>query len=396
MAKVVLGVTGGIAAFRSADIVRLLVKMDLEVQCVLTEHAAEFIAPLTLETLSGNAIESEMFRQADSYQIRHIRMAEEADVLAIAPATANFLAKAAHGIADDLLTTTVLVASCPVVAAPAMNNHMWENPATQENIRILKDRGWIFVGPAYGKLACGDIGPGKLSEPEEIVKAIGEALHPVRDLAGRKVVVTAGPTREKLDPVRYLTNNSSGKMGYALAMEASRRGADTVLISGPVRLEKPAGVRLVQIESTQELYEACLKEFAEADLFVMAAAPADYRPESAANQKIKKKAGEPMTLRLVENPDIAAAMGAKKREGQILVLFAAETNNLLGYAREKLLRKNGDLLVANDVTREGAGFDVDTNAVTLLSRDAPPEEWPLLPKTEVAGRILDAAAKLLS
>jgi len=397
MKKVILGISGGIAAYKAAEVASLLVKAGCEVRGVMTKNAMEYITPLTIEVLTGHPIEREMYGQADSYRIHHINMTEDADCLLIAPATANILAKAAHGIGDDLLSTTILAADCPIVCAPAMNTRMWENPATQENVSILKKRGWHFVGPAWGRLACGTMGQGKLSAPEEIVAAAMKVLHPVQDLLGKSVIVTAGPTREKLDPVRYVTNFSSGKMGYALAAEARDRGADVTLISGPVSIEAPKGVTVVPVESTMDLYEACMSRFADADITIMAAAPADYRPAQMAENKIKKQKGEGLTVEFVENPDIAAALGAEKRADQVLVVFAAETQNLLAHAGEKLRRKNGDLMVANDVSRKDAGFHVDTNAVTLLfPDDRAPIEVPLMDKSEVAKVIVDQACAILA
>ncbi len=395
MSRISFGVTGGIAAYKAADIANELTKAGHDVFPIMTKHAMEFLAPLTLETLTHHSVDKEEFGQDDTYRIRHISLTEDADLLLIAPATANILAKAAAGIGDDLLSTTILAANCPILAAPAMNTRMWENPATQANVKTLEARGWRFIGPAEGRLACGTIGRGKLSPVEEIVSAALEMLQPRRDLAGRKIIVTAGPTREKLDPVRYITNFSSGKMGYALAEEAVSRGAETILISGPVSLPKPDGVRVVPVESTQDLYDACIKEFETADLIIMAAAPADFRPASMAEQKIKKEKGSSLTVSFVENPDIAAALGRMKRPGQLLVTFAAETENLLENARTKLAAKGADLMIANDVSRTDAGFHVDTNAVTILRPDgSEPEVLPLMPKREVAAHILDAA-KLL-
>jgi len=395
MSKIIFGVSGGIAAYKAADIANELTKAGEDVYPIMTRHAMEFIAPLTLETLTRHKIDAEEFGQEETYRIRHISLTEDADLLLIAPATANILAKAAAGIGDDLLSTTILAAQCPILAAPAMNTRMWENPATQANIRTLESRGWRFIGPAEGRLACGTTGKGKMSSVDDIVAAALTALHPRQDLAGRKVVVTAGPTREKLDPVRYITNFSSGKMGYALAEEALARGAETVLISGPVSLTPPKGTSVVSVESTQDLYDACVREFENADLLIMAAAPADFRPAEMAEQKIKKEKGADMTVTFVENPDIAAALGRMKKPGQILVTFAAETENMLEHARAKLAAKGADLMVANDVSRKDAGFHVDTNAVTLLRPDgSEPETLPLMPKREVAAHILDAAEKL--
>lgn len=389
---VVLGVTGGIAAYKACDLVSRLKKQGAEVRVVMTQHATEFVAPLTFETLSNNPVHTSSFDK--TWHIGHIALQKWADILVVAPATANILAKARMGLADDLLSTTIAAHVGPVLYAPAMNTAMWKNPANLENVDVLRRRGAHFVGPESGKLACGDEDIGRMSEPADIVSAIDRLLNPVRqDLAGCRIAVTAGPTREMLDPVRFLSNRSTGRMGFAIAEAARDRGADVTLISGPVAIEPPKGVRVVPITSTLELYDAVTEAAGTADAVIQSAAPADFRPETVADRKIKKGA-DAMDVHLVSNPDVAKSLGEKKRPGQVLVTFAAETNDVLENAQKKRKKKNADLMVANDVTKPGAGFGVDTNVVTLIDDDGL-ESLPLLSKREVADRILDkVAAKL--
>lgn len=389
---VVLGVTGGIAAYKACDLVSRLKKQGAEVRVVMTKHATEFVAPLTFETLSNNPVHTSSFDK--TWHIGHIALQKWADILVVAPATANILAKARMGLADDLLSTTIAAHVGPVLYAPAMNTAMWKNPANLENVDVLRRRGVHFVGPESGKLACGDEDIGRMSEPSDIVSAIDRLLNPVRqDLAGCRIAVTAGPTREMLDPVRFLSNRSTGRMGFAIAEAARDRGADVTLISGPVAIEPPKGVRVVPITSTLELYDAVTEAAGTADAVIQSAAPADFRPETVADRKIKKGA-DAMDVHLVSNPDVAKSLGEKKRPGQVLVTFAAETNDVLENAQKKRKKKNADLMVANDVTKPGAGFGVDTNVVTLIDDDGL-ESLPLLSKREVADRILDkVAAKL--
>ncbi len=392
---VVLGVTGGIAAYKACELLRLLQKGGAEVQVIMTKNACEFVNPLTFETLSGYPAVTDTFNRPERWSVEHVAMAKWADLFVIAPATANILAKMAAGIADDMLSTTVLATSAPVLVAPAMNSGMYLNAATQANMSLLHSRGIHFVDPASGYLACGDTGVGKLAPVEEIAARCFELLGKAQDLAGLRVLVTAGPTREMLDPVRYITNRSSGKMGYALAAAAKARGAEVTLLTGPVSLSAPAGVRVVPFLTTADLLEAMLKYAGDCDVIIQAAAPADYRPEAVAQQKIKKKSGEPFVLTMVENPDVAATVGAMKKEGQTFVGFAAETENVLEHAAGKLQKKHLDLIVANDVTAPGAGFDVDTNIVTLIARDHQ-QSLPLATKREVADAILDEVLRLRS
>lgn len=390
---VVLGVSGGIAAYKACEIVSRLKKAGAEVHVIMTENAARLAAPLTFQTLSGNPVVIDTFAPPVTYEVEHIALAQKADLFVIAPATANILAKMAHGIADDMLSTTVLATRAPVLAAPAMNTAMWENAATQANVKLLKDRGVRMIGPAGGLLACGDTGIGRMSEPGEIVEEILLLLRRDESMRGLRVLVTAGPTREPIDPVRYISNRSSGKMGYAIAEAAVSRGAEVTLVSGPVSIAAPKGCRLIQVETTEDLYLAMQRESGSQDIIIQSAAPADYRPDVQAQQKIKKEKGSSLQLTLEETKDIAASVGQNKQEGQILIGFAAETENLLENASAKLSRKNLDMIVANDVTQKGAGFDVDTNIVTLITRDGR-ESYPMMTKKEVAFIILDHAMKL--
>ncbi len=364
--KIVLGVTGGIAAYKACEVVSRLKKSGAEVRVVLTDHACTFVSPLTFETLSGNAAYTD--HQDRKYEIDHVALAKWADGMVVAPATANILAKMACGIADDLLSTTLLAMSAPILAAPAMNSAMWKNPATKENVRILSSRGIAFVGPESGHLACGDDDVGRMSEPEKIVSAIDEMLSPSKDLTGRHILVTAGPTVERIDPVRYISNRSTGRMGYAIAQAAAKRGAKVTLISGPSGLTAPKGAALVKIESSAQLCEAVLTGAQDADAVIQAAAPADFTPVEVSESKIKKN-GDDMILQLTPPTDNAAELGRRKRPGQVLVAFAAETENLVENARGKLARKNADLVVANDVSQPGAGFASETNIVTMVTKD---------------------------
>lgn len=392
---VVLGVTGGIAAYKACEVVSRLRKLHAEVDVIMTENATRLVQPLTFETLSNRPVCVDTFARVESWDVKHISLAQKADIMVVAPATANLMAKLAHGIADDMLSTTLLATKAPILIAPAMNTGMWTAAATQQNLQTLISRGVKTVGPGSGFLACGDTGSGRMSEPVEIVEAIQSILCPKRDLEGLKVLVTAGPTVERIDPVRYLTNDSSGKMGYAIAEAAQVRGAEVTLVSGPVHIPAPAGVNVVPVTSTMSLYEAMMAHCGAQDIIIQAAAPADYRVEHVADQKIKKQSGEPFTLTLVENPDVAKAVGQRKQPGQVLVGFAAETQNVMNNAQDKLQKKNLDLMVANDVTAEGAGFGVDTNIVTLITRDGA-TPLPKMGKREVAEHILDKALALRS
>lgn len=390
---VVLGVTGGIAVYKACELLRLLQKRGIDVFVVMTQNACRFVAPLTFETLSGHPVAVDTFDRPQTWEVEHIALAKRADLFLIAPATANIMGKMACGIADDMLSTTVMATRAPVLVAPAMNTAMWENAAVQQNVKTLRARGIEIVAPVSGHLACGDSGAGKLEDVEVIAERACELLFAKKDMEGLRVMVTAGPSREALDPVRYISNRSSGKMGYAIAQAAQKRGAEVTLLSGPVAIEVPQGVKLVPFTTTQELLDRASELARKQDLLIQAAAPADYRAKEVAPQKIKKQVGEPMTFTLVENPDVAATLGKAKRSGQVFVGFAAETNDVLAHAKDKLARKNLDMIVANDVTRPGAGFDVDTNIVTLITKDGQ-EALPMMSKAEVAQRILDRALAL--
>jgi phosphopantothenoylcysteine decarboxylase/phosphopantothenate--cysteine ligase len=389
--NIVLGVTGGIAAYKAAELVRELVRAGTKVHVVMTQSAQAFITPLTFQTLSGNPVITELFSLIEESEIGHIALADKAEVLVIAPATANMIGKIAGGIADDMLTTIVMATKAPVLLAPAMNVHMWENPGCQENIQKLRSRGFHFIDPEPGELACGYEGKGRLAEVSAIVEEIRAILSP-QDFARETVLITAGPTEEPIDPVRFITNRSSGKMGFAMAHAALRRGAEVILISGPTALPPPPKVKFIGVRSTAQMREAVLTNLKNASILLMAAAVSDYRPRQAAAGKIKKSQAE-MVLTLERNPDILAEAGRQK-DHRILVGFAAETENLLRNARSKLKEKNLDLIVANDVTLPGAGFEVDTNIVKFLDRSRKVEELPLMTKEELADRILDRVTQL--
>ena len=391
--EIVLGVTGGIAAYKSAEIVSRLRHLGAHVHVIMTKNATEFVAPLTFQTLSANQVVTDTFAAPEYWNVEHVALAKLAEVFVIAPATANILAKMAGGIADDMLSTTLLATKAPVLAAPAMNTGMWTAPAVQENIRKLKNRGVQFVGPDSGTLACGDTGTGRMSEPEVIVDAIRRLLEGRSDFRNTRVLVTAGATRERLDPVRFLTNDSSGKMGFALAEAARDRGAEVTVVCGNVSVPVPEGVRIVRIESALDLLEAMKREVPAQDVVIQAAAVADYRPEIRSDTKMKKNGGQPMTLTLVENPDVARAVGEMRRPGQILAGFAAETDHVTEHAEEKLKKKKLDLIVANDVTKEGAGFNTDTNIAALITADGI-REYPLMQKRQLADIILDEIVKI--
>jgi len=390
---VVLGVTGGIAAYKACELLRLLQKAGADVYVVMTKHACQFVAPLTFETLSGHPVAADTFERPATWEVEHIALAKRADLFLIAPATANIIGKMACGIADDMLSTTVMATKAPVMIAPAMNTGMWESAAVKENVKTLKRRGVHVVTPATGHLACGDSGAGKLEDVTVIAQRALDVLTKKRDLEGLRVMVTAGPTREALDPVRYISNRSSGKMGYAIARAAQARGAEVTLLTGPVAIEPPQGVTVVPFMTTQDLLERALDHADRQDVIIQSAAPADYRAKEIAPQKMKKQGGADMVIELAENPDVAAALGRNKRADQTFVGFAAETNDVISNAQGKLKKKNLDMIVANDVTAPGAGFDVSTNIVTLITASGM-QALPLMSKDEVAGRILDAVLEL--
>lgn len=390
---VVLGVTGGIAVYKACEVVSRLRKLGAAVHVIMTKNATEFVAPLTFETLSNHPVVTDTFARPETWEVEHIALAKRADVFVIAPATANIMAKMACGIADDMLSTTVLATKAPVLVAPAMNTGMWTAEATRRNVETLRERGVHFVGPDSGMLACGDSGAGRMSEPPAIVEAIVNLLCPKQDMAGMRVMVTAGATRERFDPVRYMTNDSSGKMGFAVAEAAWARGAEVIVVAGHTTAQEPQGVTVVRVDATLELRDAVISRAPEADVIIQAAAPADYRFVQMHAEKYKKRKGEPLTVELVENPDIAAEVGRMKRPGQTLVGFAAETGSKLDNARQKLDKKNLDLIVFNDVTAPGAGFNVDTNIATLVTRESE-TACSLRTKRELADDILDAVMAL--
>ena len=391
--KILLAVTGGIAAYKSAELVRLFIKDDAQVKVLMTKNAQEFITPLTLQTLSSHPVYRETFSLIKDFDIAHIALAQEADILVIAPATANIIGKIAAGLSDDLLTTVVMATKAPVLICPSMNTNMYENVIVRENIQKLTSRGYHMMAADSGELACKSEGVGRLPELSDIIEEVKSILTE-KDLAGETVLVTAGPTREPLDPVRFITNYSSGKMGYALASRARRRGASVILISGPTVLSVPRGVTYVPVSTAVEMRHAVMKNLKQSTIVIKSAAVADYRPSVCADAKIKKKDG-PWTLYLERNPDIIAEIGKKKKE-RILIGFAMESEDLIKNAKAKMLAKNMDLIVANDVKQKDAGFQSDTNIVKILDRDGGIEELPLMDKMDVADRILDRAKMIIA
>ena len=390
---ILLGVTGGIAAYKAAALASALVKQHAAVEVVMTAHATQFIAPLTFEQLTGNRCMVDTFDRNFSHQVEHIALADRTDLVIIAPATANVCAKLAHGLADDMLTTTVLACTCPKLIAPAMNTKMFENPITQDNLDALRRYGWEVIAPASGRLACGAVGAGKLPEPEVLLQHILRQTALPHDLAGKHVLVTAGPTQEALDPVRYLTNHSTGKMGYALAWMAMLRGGSVVLVSGPASIAPPPFVEVVNVTSAQDMFEAVAARQAWADFIFKAAAVADYTPAEYMDDKIKKKdAGLSIPLRRTQ--DILKYLGEHRRAGQVLCGFSMETQNMVENSRAKLEKKGLDMICANNLKVAGAGFGTDTNVMTVITRTSE-EELPLMFKEEIAGRILDIAAGLM-
>ncbi|MDT5123080.1 MAG: phosphopantothenoylcysteine decarboxylase / phosphopantothenate---cysteine ligase [Acidobacteriota bacterium] len=397
--RVALGISGGIAAYKAAEILRGLQRAGCTVRVAMTQRACEFITPLTFRALSGTHVIVDDYAPDNPDPIAHITFSQTVDLLLIAPATANIIAKFANGIADDFLTSTYLASNAPVIIAPAMNTTMWNHPATQRNLQQLRADGVRIIEPDAGEMACGTFGPGRLSEPERIVSAALEILreaesHTTRDMAGERVLITAGATREELDPVRFLSNRSSGRMGFALAEAARSRGADVTVIAGATSAEPPANIQLVRATSAEEMYAAVMKEISAATVFIAAAAVSDYRPAKRANNKIKKS-GESFTLVLEPTPDILAEVAAAKQNDLLIVGFAAETNDVIQHARSKLDRKGLDAIIANDITREGAGFDTETNIITIITRaDDTSVELPLMSKPDAAHRILDEIMRL--
>jgi phosphopantothenoylcysteine decarboxylase/phosphopantothenate--cysteine ligase len=391
---IILGITGGIAAYKGAALCSKLVQAGARVHVIMTESATKFITPLTLQTLSRNPVHTDTFDERDPSVVSHIHLADHADLIIVAPATANAIAKLAGGHADDMLSTTLLAATCPIVIAPAMNVHMYEHPAVIANMELLAARGAMFIEPGTGQLACGYVAKGRLAEPEDIVDAVQHWFAQSKRLAGKRVLVTAGGTVERLDPVRYLTNDSSGKMGFAIAEAAQLMGADVTVVAGRTSAQPPAGIRLIRVESAQEMLEAVLKQYDTLDIVVKAAAVADYRPAQVSSTKLKKN-GEQLVLELERTTDILELLGKRKRH-QLLIGFAAETEQVAYYAMDKLRRKHCDLIVANDVGQAGAGFNHDTNIVQIYGEEGLIESLPLLSKREVGSRLLELAAERLA
>lgn len=387
---IVLGVTGSIAAYKIASLASMLAKQHADVTVIMTRNAVNFINPITFESLTGNKCLVDTFDRNFEFQVEHVSLAKKTDVFLVAPASANVIAKAAHGIADDMLTTTLLACTCPKIFAPAMNTRMYQNPVVQDNMEILRRYGMEVIRPASGYLACGDSGEGKMPEPEVLYEYIVKALTP-KDMSGKKVLVTAGPTQEKIDPVRYISNHSTGKMGYAIARQAMMRGADVTLVSGKVSLQPPTGVRLIPVVSAADMARAVKENAYEQDIIVKAAAVADYRPAVTADEKLKKKDGE-MSIELERTEDILAYLGQYRREGQFLCGFSMETEHMLENSRIKMEKKNIDMIVANNLKQTGAGFGTDTNVVTFLTKDDM-TELSIMSKENVADRLLDYIMK---
>lgn len=392
--NIVIGVCGGIAAYKVCDLVSRLRKAEANVDVMMTEAAVNFINPLTFQSLSSNVVVVDMFKEPNHWEIQHISLGKKADVVLIAPATANIIGKIANGIADDMLTTTVMATKAPVIFAPAMNSSMYENSILQENIYKLKNKGYHFIDPIEGRLACGDIGKGKMAEPESMEEFINKMLNASLDLEGKTVIVTAGPTREPIDPVRYISNHSTGKMGYAIAEKAAKRGAKVYLISGPTYLSPPNGIKVISVMSAKDMYGKIMEYFNEADIVIKSAAVADYAPAEISSQKIKKRDDE-LSIKLAKNPDILYELGKIKGD-KILVGFAMETQNLVENAKEKVSKKNLDFIVANDLMTKGAGFAHDTNIVKIIDKNGDIEDLPKMTKLELADVIIDKVLVLLS
>jgi phosphopantothenoylcysteine decarboxylase/phosphopantothenate--cysteine ligase len=392
--NILLGVCGGIAAYKAVEIASRLRKLDANVDVIMTQAATKFITPLTFQEITGNPVSSDMWEKVHNWNVEHIALAKKADVVLLAPATADIIGKLASGIADDMLSTTIMATTAPVFIAPAMNSNMYINPILQRNLQTLQQlSGYHIITPATGHLACGTNGIGRLPDPAVLVEEITNYTAQVQELKGKRILITAGGTREAIDPVRYIGNRSSGKMGYALAEEAARRGASVTLVSGPTSLNVPAGIEFIKVETACQMQEYVDTIFAASDVVIMAAAVSDYRVRKIAGQKIKKTT-EAFTLDLVKNPDILSALGKRKSTEQILVGFAAETQNLLTFAKEKLQRKNLDMIIANDVSQKNVGFNYDTNMVKIITRDAAVEDIPLMSKKALAAIIIDKIRNL--
>ena len=391
---VVIGVSGGIAVYKVCDVVSRLKKLNADVHVIMTKSACEFVGPLTFQTLSQNYVVSDMFGDPKTWDVEHIALAKKADLFLVAPATANVIGKIANGICDDMLTTTIAATKAKVLIAPAMNTNMYENPLVQKNISTLKQYGYKFIEPESGRLACGDIGSGKLASPEVIVENVEALLNYEQDLVGRKIIITAGPTIESLDPVRYLTNRSSGKMGYAIAKVAAARGAEVTLVSGKTSLKPSSNIKkVINITSAEDMYQAVISNLDENDVVIKSAAVADYKPKEYSDKKIKKKDGD-LVIELDRNKDIAYEIGKIKKD-KILVGFAAETNDLIENAKGKIAKKNMDFIVANNLKESGAGFGTDTNVISIIEKDGSMTKYPMMTKEEVASVILDKIKSLL-
>ncbi|ENK1242554.1 bifunctional phosphopantothenoylcysteine decarboxylase/phosphopantothenate--cysteine ligase CoaBC [Clostridium botulinum] len=384
---VVLGVTGGIASYKALDIVSKLKKLNYDINVIMTKSALKFIQPLPFQSLSGNMVSKDMFEEPKAFEIQHISLAKKADMILVAPATANIIGKVANGIADDMLSTTIMAATCPVVFAPAMNTNMYNNPIVQNNIEKLRKLGYKFIEPTSGRLACGDVGEGKLADTEDIVEIVDSMLYPIKDLQGKNVLVTAGPTLAHIDPVRYITNRSSGKMGYSIAKEARDRGAKVTLVSGPTKLKAPLGVDIIKINTNEEMLNAVKENFKNQHIIIKSAAVADYKPKEYKEHKIKK-IGDDLNLKLIRDKDILKELGLIK-EDQILVGFAAESRDLLDNAKSKLERKNLDFIVANNILSKETGFASDDNLVTIISKDGYIKNLERMSKREIAKEIFD-------
>lgn len=384
---VVLGVCGGIAVYKALDVVSALRKKGVEVRVIMTESATQFVTPLTFQSISQNMVITDMFAEPKAWEIQHISLAQKADIMLVAPATANIIGKVANGIADDMLSTTIMATKAKVIFAPAMNTNMYENPIVQANIKKLKEYGYEFIEPDSGRLACGDVGKGKLPKPEVIFEHVLTALHPAKDLEGKKVLVTAGPTRANIDPVRFITNNSTGKMGYAIAEEARDRGARVVLVTGAKNIKKPHGIEIIEVDTNSEMREAVLDHYNSSDIVIKSAAVADYKPKEYSNEKIKKGDGN-LNIEFTRDNDILMELGQKKKN-QVLIGFAAESSNLIENAKGKLKRKNLDYIIANDITSKETGFGSDQNKVFVISKDGSIKELDIMSKREVASNLFD-------
>lgn len=391
--NIVIGVTGGIAVYKVVDVVSRLKKLNADVSVIMTKNATEFVTPLTFRSLSLNYVVADMFEEPKSWNVEHISLAQKADLFLVAPATANVIGKMNHGIADDMLTTVVMATKAPVWIAPAMNTGMYTNPIVARNIRELEGLGYNFIEPDSGRLACGDLGIGKLASPERIVDEIVKALTKEKDLLGKKLLITAGPTQEAIDPVRYITNHSSGKMGYAIAKAAKERGADVTLVSGPVNLEKISGIETIYIKTAEEMYNAVINNMDESDIIIKSAAVADYRPSVISSQKVKKR-DEDLSISLERTKDIAREVGMKK-DSKVFVGFAAETENVIENGKKKIEKKNFDFIVCNDISEKDAGFKSDTNIVTLVDKGGNIKSYEKMLKTEIAEVILDKVKEYL-